>query len=218
MLHPQHRLDRSPSEGDQQFVVRPPPDVVDALEQDLVDARPPQFPQRCRREARCVRQQPSRRTKLDNDDEPLATAVVAGCRANSPGLAVFDLTVDCSDSNTVFDSAVLATAMLISCASRRAVIASPDLMESFAPLIEGGDVRASIGKRSPQRKGFGDIQRESEVELAIDTPREEMGEPAMPADFRRRRLVLVGGPNEDAEVVNELRRERGEHRDTPEFG
>ena len=46
--------------------------------------------------------------------------------------------------------------------------------------------------------------------LAIDTSREEMGERAMPADFRRKRLVLVGGPNEDAEVVNELRRERGE--------
>ena len=32
----------------------------------------------------------------------------------------------------------------------------------------------------------------------------------MPADLRRRRLVLVGGLNEDAQVVNELRRERGE--------
>ena len=49
------QLDRSLSEGDQQFVVRPPPsDVVDALEQDLVDARPPQFPRRCGSEARCV--------------------------------------------------------------------------------------------------------------------------------------------------------------------
>ena len=43
----------------------------------------------------------------------------------------------------------------------------------------------------------------------------------MPVDFRRRRLVLVGGPpDEDAEVVNELRRERDEaDTDTlPEFG
>ena len=39
------QLDSSLSEGDQQFVVRPPPsDVIDALEQDLVDApRPPRF-------------------------------------------------------------------------------------------------------------------------------------------------------------------------------
>ena len=89
------QLDRSLSEGDQQFVVRPPSsDVVDALEQDLVDARPPQFPRRCRSAARCVApriaEQPSRRTQLDSDDEPLATAVVAGSRANSPGLAAFE--------------------------------------------------------------------------------------------------------------------------------
>ena len=76
----------------------PPPDVVDVLEQDLVDGR-------CGSETPRIAEQPSRRTQLDSDDEPLATAVVAGSRANSPGLAAFDLTVDDSDSNTVLELA-----------------------------------------------------------------------------------------------------------------
>ena len=104
------------------------------------------------------------------------------------------------------------------------MMASPHLTESmstvvvhnrFALLIEGGEVRASrrlvlVSGPHNARDSDTDIQRESEVELAIDTPREEVGEQAMPADPRRRRLVLVGGPNEDAEVVDVLRRERGE--------
>ena len=172
-----------------------------------------------------ISEQASRRTQLDSDDEPLATAVVAGSRVNSPGLPAFDLTVDDSDSNTVLDSAVvLATShdaedahdqLSIEEGGHSTVLASPHLMESmsipvpvhnrFAPLIEGGDVRASrrlvleSGHYSA-RDSDTDIQRESEVELAIDTPREEIGEPAMPMDLRRRRLVLVGAPpNEDVE-------------------
>ena len=103
----------------------------------------------------------SRRTQLDSDDEPLATAVVAGSRANSPGLAAFDLTVDDLDTNTVHDSAVVLAMshdvedvpdqLSIEEGGHSTVIASPQLMESmstpvvvhnrFAPLIEGG-VRA----------------------------------------------------------------------------
>ena len=72
----------------------------------------------------------------------------------------------------------------------------------FALLIEGGDVRASRSARDSDT----DIQGKSEVELAIATPREEIGEP--PVDLRRRRWSwLVVLQIEDVKVVNELRRE-----------
>ena len=84
-----------------------------------------------------IAEQASRRTQLDRDDEPLATAVVAGSRANSPELAAFDLTIDDSDSNTVHDSAVVLAM------SHAEDVHDQLSFNKGSPLIEGGDVRAS---------------------------------------------------------------------------
>ena len=84
-----------------------------------------------------IEEQPSRRIQLDSDHEPLATAVVAGSRANSPGLAAFDFTVDDSDSNTVLDSVVVFW--------RRAMM--PRMYDQLN-IEEGGHSTARLGTLS----------------------------------------------------------------------